>query len=181
LDRKQPGGRAINWEAIGAIGEIVGAAAVVVTLAYLAVQIRNNTRIARSVARQSIAQMAMAHGTDFVADKGLAAALLKDFKGQDVDEADWVRLLAHNYISMRHYENIHYQHLTGMISSDEWQGFRENLKAVLEWRSMRAYWKNEAHYFSDAFRAEVSAIQSDVPDANSTLSHSYVIGSETSE
>ena len=33
----------MNWEAIGAIGEIVGAIAVVVSLAYLAVQIRQNT------------------------------------------------------------------------------------------------------------------------------------------
>jgi len=33
----------LNWEAIGAIGEIVGAAGVVVTLIYLANQIRQNT------------------------------------------------------------------------------------------------------------------------------------------
>jgi hypothetical protein len=30
----------MNWEALGAIGEIVGAIAVVVTIGYLAVQIR---------------------------------------------------------------------------------------------------------------------------------------------
>ena len=35
----------MNWEALGAIGEIVGAVAVVVTLGYLAVQIRKNTRL----------------------------------------------------------------------------------------------------------------------------------------
>ena len=34
----------MNWDAIGAIGEIVGAIAVVVSLAYLAVQIRQNTK-----------------------------------------------------------------------------------------------------------------------------------------
>ena len=33
----------MNWEAIGAIGEIVGALAVVITLAYLVIQIRQNT------------------------------------------------------------------------------------------------------------------------------------------
>ena len=30
----------MNWDAIGAVGEIVGASAVVLSLAYLAVQIR---------------------------------------------------------------------------------------------------------------------------------------------
>ena len=34
----------MNWEAIGAVGEIVGAAAVVLTLFYLAIQVRHNTR-----------------------------------------------------------------------------------------------------------------------------------------
>jgi hypothetical protein len=38
----------MNWDAIGAIGEIVGAFAVVVTLVYLAQQVRHNTRMARA-------------------------------------------------------------------------------------------------------------------------------------
>ncbi len=33
----------MNWEAIGPIGEVVGAAAVILTLAYLTLQIRQNT------------------------------------------------------------------------------------------------------------------------------------------
>jgi hypothetical protein len=36
----------MNWEAIGAIGEVLGALAVIVTLVYLAVQIRQNTAAA---------------------------------------------------------------------------------------------------------------------------------------
>jgi len=34
----------VNWEAIGAIAEILGAIAVIATLGYLAIQIRENTR-----------------------------------------------------------------------------------------------------------------------------------------
>jgi hypothetical protein len=33
----------VNWEAIGAVGEVVGAAGVILTLVYLAYQIRQNT------------------------------------------------------------------------------------------------------------------------------------------
>jgi hypothetical protein len=33
----------VNWDAVGAVGEIIGAAAVLVTLIYLALQIRQNT------------------------------------------------------------------------------------------------------------------------------------------
>jgi hypothetical protein len=165
----------MNWEAIGAIGEIIGALAVVVTLAYLAVQVRNSTRIARSATRQAIAETAMEHGTHLISDRGLMTALLRDFQNQDQDAVDRARLMAHNYITMRHYENILYQHKSGMIERDEWLGFRENLKAVLEWRSMREFWKNESHYYSDTFRAEVDAIQGEQSGAESALSHSYVL------
>lgn len=168
----------MNWDAIGAIAEIIGATAVVITLAYLAIQIRNSTRIAKSAARQAIAEMSMAMGTDLVADKSLTAALLKDFKEEDVDEADWVRLLARNYIAMRHYENIYYQYLTGMIEEDEWLGFRRNLKAVLQWRSMREYWANEHQYYSDTFRAEVDRIEAEESGDADELSHSYVLKSD---
>ena len=42
----------MNWEALGAIGEIVGAGAVVFTLAYLAIQIRHSTKLANSDAHE---------------------------------------------------------------------------------------------------------------------------------
>jgi hypothetical protein len=41
----------VNWEAIGTGAEVVGAAAVVVSLVYLAVQIRQNTRQAEEQGR----------------------------------------------------------------------------------------------------------------------------------
>ena len=34
----------MNWEAVGAVGEILGAAGVIATLGYLALQLRQNTR-----------------------------------------------------------------------------------------------------------------------------------------
>ena len=40
----------MNWDAIGAVGEILGAAAVVVTLIYLAAQLRQNTNSMQAAA-----------------------------------------------------------------------------------------------------------------------------------
>ena len=40
----------MNWDAFGAIGENVGALAVVVTLVYLSIQVRENTRVSKSEA-----------------------------------------------------------------------------------------------------------------------------------
>ena len=44
----------MNWEAAGAIGEIVGAIGVLATLIYLAAQIRDNTRSLQAASLQSV-------------------------------------------------------------------------------------------------------------------------------
>ena len=44
----------MNWSAIGAVGEIVGAMAVVATLVYLAIQIRQNTAQNKAASHQAI-------------------------------------------------------------------------------------------------------------------------------
>jgi len=41
----------MHWEAIGAVGEIVGALAVVLSLIYLAIQVRQNSEMARAESR----------------------------------------------------------------------------------------------------------------------------------
>jgi hypothetical protein len=51
----------MNWEALGAIGEIVGAVAVILTLGYLALQIRQNTTSVRAASRLEIASGWRAH------------------------------------------------------------------------------------------------------------------------
>ena len=42
----------MNWEALGAIGEIVGAVAVILTLGFLAVEIRQSRKVVRRSACQ---------------------------------------------------------------------------------------------------------------------------------
>ena len=44
----------MNWDAIGAIGEILGAAAVFASLIYLAVQIRSSSKIATGESEREV-------------------------------------------------------------------------------------------------------------------------------
>ena len=62
----------MNWDAIGAVGEVSGAVAVVVTLIYLAGQLRQNTQALRSSTYEAINSSAfswsdsvMDHVTEF--------------------------------------------------------------------------------------------------------------------
>jgi hypothetical protein len=46
-------GEPMNWEAFGAVAEALGAAGVIVTLAYLAINMKQNTRALRSASLQA--------------------------------------------------------------------------------------------------------------------------------
>ena len=58
----------MNWDAIGAIAELLGAVGVIVTLAYLAQQISQNTRTVRSSAAAALAQTNNSVGLALVQD-----------------------------------------------------------------------------------------------------------------
>jgi hypothetical protein len=77
----------MNWEAIGAIGEVLGAVGVVATLGYLAFQLRQNNKLLSAQARYSLRVL-----RSDVADSILAAHVLeaihKYAAGEDVTPAE---------------------------------------------------------------------------------------------
>jgi hypothetical protein len=65
----------MNWDAITAIAEVVGALAVLITLAYLAIQTRDNVKIMRSKAIWD-AQVSFVEVNELLADDGAVADVL---------------------------------------------------------------------------------------------------------
>ena len=71
----------MNWDAVGAIGEIIGAAAVVATLGYLAFQIRSAHRVATDTNRHARAAAVRDGLMAFVHAPELRVAWVKAFQG----------------------------------------------------------------------------------------------------
>ena len=67
----------MNWDAAGAIGEIIGAIAVFLTLAYLAIQIRQNTNAVRTTALDSSVNSVMRAREKIFEDPDLVRIYLK--------------------------------------------------------------------------------------------------------
>jgi hypothetical protein len=59
----------MNWSAVGAIGELLGAAAVVLTLAYLARQIRDANRLAKAEAYRAVRALHVNISGDWAKDR----------------------------------------------------------------------------------------------------------------
>jgi hypothetical protein len=66
----------MNWDAIGAIGEILGAISVLVTLVYLAQQIRQSNRIATASSEISIRDNFSSINTAIYGDEEIAQLLV---------------------------------------------------------------------------------------------------------
>ena len=114
----------MNWEAIGAIGETIGAIAVVLTLVYLSIQIRQNTRSVRAATYQSVAE-------------ALADCSYK-LVGHMEDEASDRRLLFIGTI--RRYENLYFQMRQGNIGESDAEAFFNSLSVFLIDSRFSGYW-----------------------------------------
>ena len=120
----------MNWEAIGAIGEVIGAAAVVITLGYLAVQIRQSNQTNASVIRQSFYDYTtrqMLHGvesTEF--NSMLARAMMTDEELSPGERAQLLRFFQAVFVG---YQGAYFQHRHKALNDDDWNMCRNLLRS----------------------------------------------------
>ena len=122
----------MNWDAIGAVGEIFGAIAVFFSLIYLAVQTRNNTRALRSSAfhqvRESFSQVSLAMSEDPDLAILVNSALKND---QSLTENDIIRYHSLLTTLVRRGESAYFQSTEGTLQMETWMGIKETLVSAL--------------------------------------------------
>lgn len=149
----------MNWDAVGAIGEIVGAVAVLITFIYLSVQIRQNTKAVRSTALDSSVTALSTIRDRILSDKEIAELYMLGCEDPDsLDKADLsrFRMLLTNilYAMMNLYEN---SKDTG-ISEAFWANLKPNIYRVFATKGGRWFWSEYRHEFEDEFAREVDKI-----------------------
>lgn len=82
----------MNWEAIGAVGEVVGATAVVATLAYFAFQILDAKRASQSQATINATQLASSWRSTLLANSDLATVLAKANVSEELSGKERIQL-----------------------------------------------------------------------------------------
>jgi hypothetical protein len=149
---------AVNWDAIGAIGEILGAAAVVASLAYLAVQIRQNTRSVRSSSFHAVADSFNQLNSALASDRELARIFRRgseDLTQLDVDEHTQFTYFA--LACFRVMESLFYQSAQGTAERSLLAASERTATAFLETPGMRRWWAESQGNFPDEFRAYLNA------------------------
>ena len=151
----------MNWNAVGAIGEVLGALAVLITLVYLALQVRQNTKAMKRTAFQELINY---YGTitDFYSTREGAELVAKARHGLDLlDEPDRIRILNLVGKSFAHLQNVHQQWTEGLINESQWNQLSAVIVATLSSKSTRAIWDFTKDRYSLEFQSWVDSFEGD--------------------
>jgi hypothetical protein len=140
----------VNWEAIGAIGEILGALGVIVSLIYLSVQIRQNTSGIRFTARQSLTEDNGRYTDRLIDDQEvrrlqylLFPVSLEQFSNPAGLSDDELR--RSNYLAYRVFLNLssqHYAWKSNALDDNEWEESLALIRRYLQSEVILDYWRN---------------------------------------
>lgn len=153
----------MNWEAIGAIGEILGGSAVLITLLYLALQIKQNTAALRQAGREHNYDAAARLSNQLVRDKDLVMLWrVGRMSLEKLDQDDRLRWRAMANTRLVYWQIVYKR---SQELGDRFM-VRVALQAVtqlLTYRSIGDYWEATEHQFRPEFVREVRKWQRENP------------------
>lgn len=143
----------MNWDAIGAIGEILGAVAVVITLGYLAVQVRQNARSEKVSALKSIQDLMLLteHNDQYI------ACLMKSQRGEKLTPEERALMVERLLTIMRTFERLWHEFQLGTLTRHQFEQHLDLMRWGLSLPAARRMWGYLAERFDPSFRAVVQS------------------------
>jgi hypothetical protein len=154
----------MNWNAIGAVAELVGALGVVASLAYLAVQIRQNTHHidfnTRAIRASTFQNFSNTFG-DFedllLEHKQLGHIWVTGLtEGEPLEPGDRILFnnLAHKFF--RIYETLFLQYEAGLVEPTLFESAHRFPDELIERPGLRAYWARNRRRYAESFGRFIS-------------------------
>ena len=150
----------MNWEAIGAIGQIVGALAVVISLIYLAVAVRSSVRATRLASERSLVQMLIQFTQQLAEHPHLSELFYRgihDF--ESLEGAERMRFSTIIIQLFRLYEETYYGQSEGHVATRIWRQAEAPLRDFSGYPGVQAWWRSRSHWFVEDFANLVNQLQ----------------------
>lgn len=146
--------------ALGNLGEFIGALGVVISLIYLAQQLSANSKAVRASSFNSMVQNSLRLLEQMYLDREFAdfVSRAQQLPLNDLDPADRIRWDAFMMAVFRHYGNLVYQHRVGALDEQMWEAYREDLKRAVSVASWRTWFDLNRDVLSTALQTEVDCI-----------------------
>ena len=150
----------MNWEAISAIGQLVGALAVVISLIYLASEVRSSARAARLASERSLVEMLIRFAQQVAEHPHLSELFYRgihDF--ESLEGAERMRFSALMDQLFRLYEETYYGQSEGHVAARIWRQAEAPLRDFSAYPGVQAWWRSRSHWFSEDFANLVNQLQ----------------------
>ena len=141
------------------LGEFIGGVAVLVTLIYLALQVKQNTNTVRASTVQSLQDSASSFVTSIALDEEVTALWLRGLQGADLNTTQSARVSLLLHAAFRRYENAFLQFRLGVIDETNWKPWEKLIGANMSMAGPRQWWEQARIMYSDEFAQFVGAIE----------------------
>ena len=149
----------MNWEAINAIAQAIGAFGVVASLWYLGVQVHRSTRVAKIAAQDSAASALRDVTKPYMENAELARIWQVGLENLSaLTPEDQSRFFHASYQFLKAFETIHTHYVYGLLDLELWEGWRELLRHYIASPGMGHYWKIRRDLFSRRFQEFVQSL-----------------------
>ena len=150
----------MTLEQLAFMAEIVGAVAVVTSLIYLAIQIKNEGRLRRLSAANELASQWSALMTSIHDSAELSGILLRGLQNfDDLDVVSKFRFSAYFGRYLRNSEGLYLHALDGTLDPTIWRGIERSIADLIAFPGAQSWWKTRDHWYSDGFQQLVESLQ----------------------
>jgi hypothetical protein len=141
------------------ITEITSVIAVVLSVIYLGLQIRDNTKVLRSQAHYNALSLAQRPMEMMIENDGLASVVNRGYVAPEALGADdWARFGNYAFIGFNAWEYLYYQNRDGSIPKELWVGADAYFKGLVGTKpGLRRFWAEFHDSFDEPFRSYVAA------------------------
>jgi len=146
----------MNLTDLANIGQVIGAIAVVISLIYVALQIRQNTNAVRAATAQSVHEHFANWYTTFASDPSLSAVAINGLKDYgSLSETDKARLVAIFMAFLSYSQNAFLKWRQGLLAPSLWLGWEQVIMNLVCAPGGKAFWKERSYLFGEEFRRYV--------------------------
>ena len=165
VDKKRARLRNVSIQEIVVVAELIAAITVVISLIYLAAQVRQSNKLARAQTRERmIAQASEEVYKGFVDDPSIIRSL---YKSEPLTENEWIRLTGWLLANMRQREYEYFQMRDGNIEKEVWEAYRGLITIHLGSDRTRKWWDEWGGVpFDPGFRSMVAELLNESANPN---------------
>ena len=159
----------MNWDALGAMAELLSALGVIATLLYLGRQIRVSAKAQRTATQHEILAAFRSNTDALIANDGLGQAFRQFTRRERIDDEYRQQLTYHISNVFRIYEEAYLAYLSGSVTQELWESRCRTLRDFyLTRETTQRWWRSvsEDNYFSQPFADLVEELRGEVSKVN---------------